>query len=117
MYGAQQVYIGTGHAAGKGKSMSAACLAITNPLMAMPISEALKALIIITVSLDGDLDDVGEAVELIANAVHPDSAIIFGAFFEEEIEPEAHTSMGFSGLYYPKGITCGVSKGSVTVIS
>ena len=86
--GAQQVYIGTGHAAGKGKSIRAARLAITNPIMAMPISEALKTLIIITVSLDGDLNDVEEAAELIANAVRPDAAIIFGAFFDEEMEDE-----------------------------
>jgi len=34
--------------------------------MAMPINEALKTLIIVTVSLDGELNDVEEAAELIA---------------------------------------------------
>jgi len=86
--GAQKVYIGTGHAVGEGKSVRAARLAITNPIMAMPINEALKTLIIFTVSLDGDLNDVEEAAELIANAAHPDAAIIFGAFFDEEMEDE-----------------------------
>ena len=51
-------------------------LAITELLlMAMPISEALKTLIIFTVSLDGDLDDVVEVAELIADAAHPDTGI------------------------------------------
>jgi len=86
--GAEQVYIGSGFASGKGKSRKAASLAVMNPLMAMPISEALKTLVIITVSLDCDLVDIEEAAKLITNAVHPEAKIIFGASFDDDMEDE-----------------------------
>ena len=86
--GAKQVYLGSGHATGEGKSTRAACLAITNPLMAMSFNEASKLLIIITGSLDIDLEDVESAANLISDAGHPDAKIIFGAFFNEDMEDE-----------------------------
>ena len=85
---AQQVYLGSGHAAGECKSKKAARLAITNPLMAMPIIEASKMLILITGSMDIDLSDIEDAAQVIIDAVHPDTKIIFGAFFDEDMENE-----------------------------
>jgi len=86
--GAQQVYIGTGHTAGKFKSEKAARFAITNPIMAMPFNEASKVMIIITIPLDADLEDVEAAANLISSEAHKDANIIFGAFFDEEMEDE-----------------------------
>jgi len=86
--GAQEVYLGTGHAVGEGKGKKAASLAMTNSLMTMPFDEALKLLIIITGFLDMDLEDVESAANLIVDTTHPDAKIILGAFFDEEMEDE-----------------------------
>ena len=86
--GAQQVYLGFGHATGEFKSEKAARFAITNPIMAMPFNEASKVMIIITIPLDADLEDVEAAANLISSEAHKDANIIFGAFFDEEMEDE-----------------------------
>jgi len=86
--GAKQVYIGAGHAYGDGKGEKAAHTAIINPFMKMPFSKALRALIINTVSPDIKFEDIEAAAEVIEKAAHPDANIIFGAFFNEEMDDE-----------------------------
>ena len=85
---AKQVYIGAGHASGKGKGEKAARTAVVSPFMKMPFSKALRVLIINTVSPDIEFEDIEAAAGLIENAAHPDANIIFGAFFCEEMEDE-----------------------------
>jgi len=84
--GAEQIYIGNGHATGEGKGGKAAYIAINNPLMAMPLGKAKNVLILTTCSLDIDLEDIEETVEMIAKTTHPEANTIIGAFFDEEME-------------------------------
>jgi len=86
--GAELIYIGAGHAAGDGKEKKAARAAIENPMMEMPFNEALKVLVINTVSLDIEPEEIEVAAEVIEKAAHPDANIFFGAFFCEEMDDE-----------------------------
>ena len=86
--GAEQTYIGTGYANGKDKEKRAAFMAMSNPIMSMPINEALKMLIAFTVSPDNKFDDVEAAVEIIAASAHSDAKILFGLYFNEEMDDE-----------------------------
>jgi len=84
----KHTYIGSGYATGKDKEKRAAHIAISNPIMTLQINEALKILIIFTVSPDNDFEDVESAVDMITESVHPDAKILFGLYFNEEIEDE-----------------------------
>ena len=87
--GAKQTYIGYGHATGERKGVKAARMAAANQFMAMPLKEAAKVLIINTVSVeDTELSDIEDAAQVIIDAAHPDANIIFGAFFDEDMENE-----------------------------
>jgi cell division protein FtsZ len=84
--GAEQTYIGTGFASGENKETRAACIAIENPFMAMPIKEALRVLIIFTVLADNEFDGIETAVNSIIDTVHPDAKILFGLYLNETME-------------------------------
>jgi len=81
-------YYGIGHADGKDKAKKAAERAISNPLMDTSLEEATDVLVHITGSIDIDLEDVEIAAGLVADAVHKDANIIFGAAFDEDLWDE-----------------------------
>ena len=88
LYGAESSYIGIGYAAGVNKVKKATRMAIRNPIMRMPMSEAIKVLIIITASVDFDGDDFVIISALIKEAAHPDASLLFGLSLNEEMEDE-----------------------------
>jgi len=91
--GAEQTYIGTGFASGEDKEKSAARIAIENPFMAMPIKEALRVLIIFTVAIDNEFFEIENAVNMIAEAAHPDAKILFGLYLNETMEDEVRVDV------------------------
>jgi cell division protein FtsZ len=91
--GAEQTYIGTGFASGEDKEKSAARIAIENQFMAMPIKEALRVLIIFTVAIDNEFDEIENAVNMIAETVHPDAKILFGLYSNETMEDEVRVDV------------------------
>jgi len=91
--GAEQTYIGTGFASGEDKERRAARIAIENPFMAMPIKEALRVLIIFTVAMDNGFDEIEDAVNMIAEAAHPDAKILFGLYSNETMKDEVRVDI------------------------
>jgi len=91
--GAELTYIGTGFASGEDNEKRAARIAIENPFMAMPIKEALRVLIIFTVPKDNEFDEIEDAVNLIADAAHPNAKILFGLYYNETMEDKVRVDI------------------------
>ena len=88
MKDAGYAHMGVGRGKGKDKAELAAQQAISSPLLNTSIDGAHGILINITASTDIGLEEVDAASSIVANAVHPDCEIIFGASFDEDLEDE-----------------------------
>jgi len=78
--------MGIGEASGENRAAEAAKAAISSPLLDSSIEGAKGVLLNISGGSDLGLFEVNEAAEVIANAAHPDSNIIFGAVIDDTLK-------------------------------
>ncbi len=78
--------MGIGEASGENRAAEAAKAAISSPLLDSSIEGAKGVLLNISGGSDLGLFEVNEAAEVIANAAHPDSNIIFGAVVDDTLK-------------------------------
>ncbi len=100
MKDAGMAHMGVGRAAGKNKAEEAARMAVSSPLLEVPIDGAKGVIVNVTGSLDMDLDEVTVAVDMVREMADPDARFIFGAAFDESLEDELLITViatGFDG--------------------
>ncbi len=100
MKDAGMAHMGVGRAAGKNKAEEAARMAVSSPLLEVPINGAKGVIVNVTGSLDMDLDEVTVAVDMVREMADPDARFIFGAAFDETLEDELKITViatGFTG--------------------
>ncbi len=100
MKDAGMAHMGVGRAAGKNKAEEAARMAVSSPLLEVPINGAKGVIVNVTGSLDMDLDEVTVAVDMVREMADPDARFIFGAAFDEALEDELLITViatGFDG--------------------
>ncbi len=100
MKDAGMAHMGVGRAAGKNKAEEAARMAVSSPLLEVPINGAKGVIVNVTGSLDMDLDEVTVAVDMVREMADPDARFIFGAAFDESLEDELLITViatGFDG--------------------
>ena len=86
MRDAGYAHMGVGTAKGKDKSLQAADLATSSPLLETSISGAKGVIISITSSPDIGLEEVESAAESITEKAHPDANITWGVSFDPNME-------------------------------
>jgi len=91
--------MGTGTASGENRARDAAMRAITSPLLDdMSIDGAKAVLYNITASMELTIDEVQEIGTIIADAVHPEANIIFGAVYDENVGDELSITVIATGI-------------------
>ena len=88
MRDAGYAHMGVGTAKGKDKSLQAADLATSSPLLETSISGAKGVIISITSSPDIGLEEVENAAESITEKAHPDANITWGVSVDPDMEDE-----------------------------
>ena len=100
MKDAGMAHMGVGRAAGKNKAEEAARMAISSPLLEVPIDGAKGVIVNVTGSLDMDLEEVTAATDMVREMADPNAHFIFGAAFDESLEDELLITViatGFDG--------------------
>ncbi len=90
--------MGIGEASGESRAAEAAKAAISSPLLDASIEGAKRVLLNISGGRNLGLFEVNEAAEVIANAAHPDSNIIFGAVIDDSLEEEVRVTVIATGF-------------------
>ena len=101
MRDAGSALMGIGKARGENRSLEAARMAISSPLLEASIEGARGVLLTIAGPSDLGLYEVNEAAEIIAEAADPDANIIFGAVIDDSLGDEVKVTViaaGFSDL-------------------
>ena len=88
LYNAKSVYVGTGYGAGLNKGAKAAGVALSNPVINMPLDEATGVIITFTGGYDLNLDDIEEACIFVMEKLQPEIKPIISAAFDENMEEE-----------------------------
>jgi cell division protein FtsZ len=111
MADAGSALLGIGYASGEGRAVNAARAAISSPLLEASIEGARG--IVLTVSGPSDLGlfEVNEAAEIVTQASHPDSNIIFGAVIDDALGDEARVTVIAAGFDRYEGERRSVSRG------
>ena len=94
MANAGSALMGIGSARGEDRSVAAAEMAVSSPLLEASIDGAHGVLLSIAGGSDLGLFEINEAAALVAQAVHPEANIIFGATIEVRVTVIA---AGFDG--------------------
>ena len=92
--------MGIGSARGEDRSVAAAEMAVSSPLLEASIDGAHGVLLSIAGGSDLGLFEINEAAALVAEAVHPDANIIFGATIDDALGDEVRVTViaaGFDG--------------------
>jgi cell division protein FtsZ len=100
MSNAGSALMGIGSARGDDRSVAAAELAISSPLLEASIDGAHGVLLSISGGSDLGLFEINEAAQLVAQAAHPDANIIFGAVIDDALGDEVRVTViaaGFDG--------------------
>jgi len=100
MSGAGSALMGIGSARGEDRSIVAAEMAISSPLLEASMDGAHGVLISISGGSDLGLFEINEAAQLVADAAHPDANIIFGAVIDDALGDEVRVTVigaGFDG--------------------
>ena len=100
MSGAGSALMGIGSARGEARSVRAAELAISSPLLEASIDGAHGVLLSIAGGSDLGLFEISEAAELVAKSAHPDANIIYGTVIDDAIGDEVRVTViaaGFDG--------------------
>jgi cell division protein FtsZ len=88
MRDAGYAHMGVGTAKGKDKSLQAAEMATSSPLLETSIAGAKGVIISITSSPDIGLEEIETACESITDKAHPDANITWGVAFDSKLEDE-----------------------------
>jgi len=100
MSGAGSALMGIGSACGEARSIRAAELAISSPLLEASIDGAHGVLLSIAGGSDLGLFEISEAAELVAQSAHPDANIIYGTVIDDALGDEVRVTViaaGFDG--------------------
>lgn len=100
MAGAGSALMGIGSARGESRSIRAAELAISSPLLEASIDGAHGVLLSIAGGSDLGLFEISEAAELVAKCAHPDANIIYGTVIDDALGDEVRVTViaaGFEG--------------------
>ena len=100
MAGAGSALMGIGSARGEARSIRAAELAISSPVLEASIDGAHGVLLSIAGGSDLGLFEISEAAELVAKSAHPDANIIYGTVIDDALGDEVRVTViaaGFDG--------------------
>jgi len=100
MAGAGSALMGIGSARGEARSIRAAELAISSPLLEASIDGAHGVLLSIAGGSYLGLFEISEAAELVAQSAHPDANIIYGTVIDDALGDEVRVTViaaGFDG--------------------
>jgi len=100
MKDAGSALMGIGSARGEDRSVAAAELAISSPLLEASIEGAYGVLLSVSGGSDLGLFEIHEAANLVSEAAHPDANIIFGAVIDDALGDEVRVTViaaGFEG--------------------
>jgi cell division protein FtsZ len=100
MSGAGSALMGIGSARGDDRAVVAAEMAISSPLLEASIDGAHGVLMNISGGSDLGLFEINEAAQLVADAAHTESNIIFGAVIDDALGDEVRVTViaaGFDG--------------------
>jgi cell division protein FtsZ len=100
MKDAGSALMGIGSARGEDRSVAAAELAISSPLLEASIDGAYGVLLSVSGGSDLGLFEIHEAANLVSEAAHPDANIIFGAVIDDALGDEVRVTViaaGFEG--------------------
>ena len=100
MSGAGSALMGIGSARGDDRAIAAAESAIASPLLEASIDGAHGVLMNVSGGSDLGLFEINEAMQLVADAAHPDANIIFGAVIDDALGDEVRVTViaaGFDG--------------------
>src|SRR5690348_10451754 len=100
MSNAGSALMGIGSARGEDRSVAAAEMAVSSPLLEASIDGAHGVLLSIAGGSDLGLFEINEAAALVADAVHPEANIIFGATIDDALGDEVRVTViaaGFDG--------------------
>ncbi len=100
MSNAGSALMGIGSARGEDRAVSAAEMAVSSPLLEESIDGAHGVLLSIAGGSDLGLFEINEAAAMVADAVHPEANIIFGATIDDALGDEVRVTViaaGFDG--------------------
>ncbi|WP_110205148.1 cell division protein FtsZ [Nocardioides daejeonensis] len=100
MANAGSALMGIGSARGEDRSVAAAEMAVSSPLLEASIDGAHGVLLSIAGGSDLGLFEINEAAALVADSVHPEANIIFGATIDDALGDEVRVTViaaGFDG--------------------
>ena len=100
MSNAGSALMGIGSARGESRAVEAAELAVSSPLLEESIDGAQGVLLSIAGGSDLGLHEINDAAAMVADAVHPDANIIFGAMIDGALGDEVRVTViaaGFEG--------------------
>ncbi|XVQ13819.1 cell division protein FtsZ [Spirillospora sp. CA-255316] len=98
MSGAGSALMGIGSARGDDRSVAAAEMAISSPLLEASIEGAHGVLLSISGGSDLGLFEINEAAQLVSNAAAPDANIIFGAVIDDALGDEVRVTVIAAGF-------------------
>jgi cell division protein FtsZ len=101
MSGAGSALMGIGSARGDDRSVAAAEMAISSPLLEASIDGAHGVLLSIQGGSDLGLFEINEAAQLVANSAAPDANIIFGAVIDDALGDEVRVTVIAAGFDEP----------------
>ncbi len=102
MSGAGSALMGIGSARGDDRSVAAAEMAISSPLLEASIDGAHGVLLSIQGGSDLGLFEINEAAQLVANSAAPDANIIFGAVIDDALGDEVRVTVIAAGFDEPE---------------
>ncbi len=100
MANAGSALMGIGSARGEDRAVAASEMAVSSPLLEASIDGAHGVLLSIAGGSDLGLFEINEAAALVADAVHPEANIIFGATIDDALGDEVRVTViaaGFDG--------------------
>src|SRR5215472_7683387 len=98
MSGAGSALMGIGSARGDDRSVAAAEMAISSPLLEASIDGAHGVLLSIQGGSDLGLFEINEAAQLVSNSAAPDANFIFGAVIDDALGDEVRVTVIAAGL-------------------
>ncbi|MBP2702342.1 cell division protein FtsZ [Microbispora sp. RL4-1S] len=101
MSGAGSALMGIGNARGDDRSVAAAEMAVSSPLLEASIDGAHGVLLSIAGGSDLGLFEINEAAQLVSNAAAPDANIIFGTVIDDALGDEVRVTVIAAGFDEP----------------
>ena len=98
MNDAGSALMGIGKARGESRSLEAAKLAISSPLLEASIDGARGVLLMLAGGSDLGLFEVNEAADVVTEAAHPEANIIFGAVIDDSLGDEVKVTVIAAGF-------------------